>query len=77
MKTDVEVTKNETIQELYLKLDNKANFIRKAAKAFDKRPGTLKNHWFSCFFSVPQVFEDRVIEMLNEAVAIQTTEDNI
>ncbi len=70
MKTET-ITKNETIQNQYQSLDNKADFIREVAKELKKKPGTLKNHWFSCFFSVPTAHEDRVIEMLEEKISLQ------
>jgi len=75
MKTET-VTKNETIQNLYQQLESKSDFIKDVSKSLKKKPGTLKNHWFSCFFSIPETYEDQVIEMLEDAVSNQNTSNH-
>lgn len=66
------ISKKDTIENLYHQLDNKSDFIKKVAKEFKKKPGTLQNHWFSGFFSIPEDYEDRVIEILNETIESQS-----
>lgn len=75
MKTEA-ITKNETIQSLYQKINDKSQFIKDVAKDLDKKPGSLQNHWFSRFFSVPESHEDRVIEMLEDAIEKQNSTSN-
>jgi hypothetical protein len=66
-------TKKENIETLYHQLESKSDFIRLVAKELKKRPGTLQNHWFSGFFSVPEAHEDRVIELLQNTIKGQNS----
>lgn len=65
------LSKNENIQSLYRQLENKGGFIRAVSEEFNRKPGTLQNHWFSSFFSIPEEYEDRVIDMLQKTIKNQ------
>lgn len=70
MKTET-LSKSDNIRNLYLQLEDKAKFITAVSKEFGRKPGTLKNHWFSSFFAIPENYEDKVITMLQKAIKNQ------
>lgn len=60
------------IKELYSQLKNKKEFMEIVSDDLDKKPNTLKNWWFSGFFSIPDEYQDRVLELLKETIKNQT-----
>ncbi|KZS41874.1 hypothetical protein AWE51_00060 [Aquimarina aggregata] len=66
----------ERIQTLYANVYDKQKFIESVAIRLEKVPGTLKSHWFSGFFSVPEKYHSVVIEMLESVVKEQIEQLN-
>ncbi len=54
------------IKEMYGKIKNKTAFALAYAKVVDKSAMSLKNHWFSSFFSIPKEYQDQTVEYLKE-----------
>ncbi|WP_272151849.1 hypothetical protein [Tenacibaculum aiptasiae] len=67
------MTNVDNIKVLWREIKYKTGFIGKAAKHFNKRPSTLKNHWFSNvgFWSVPENLQDDVIEYMKNYISLQ------
>lgn len=65
--------KIENIKRLWLEIENKTDFILKASKFFNRKPNTLRTHWFcgAGFWSVPEDKEDKVIEFMQKYIKIQ------
>jgi hypothetical protein len=61
----------EEIKKLYSQLNHKTDFMLIVAKDLNKKPNTLKNHWFSGFFSIPDEYQERVIELLKITIKKQ------
>lgn len=61
----------EEIKELYSQINRKTEFMVELAKALGKRPNTLKNHWFTLFWSIPIELELFVLEFLKEKIKSQ------
>ena len=64
----------DNIKSLYSQVDKKNKLIEKVANDLGKKPNTLKNHWFSTFFSIPDEHQPRVIEILEETINNQSKE---
>lgn len=64
----------ENIKELYSQLKNKKEFMEIVSSDLDKKPNTLKNWWFSGFFSIPDEYQERVLELLKETIKKPTSE---
>lgn len=65
------ITKIDNIKNLWDKLPNdgsKTDFMVMLGKDIGRQPNTLKNHWFTSFWSIPKEFEDRVIELLQNTI---------
>lgn len=65
-------TKIDNIKFLYQKLGHKTNFIKDVANALNKAPATLRNHWFGAFWSIPEKYQDKIIEMLQKQIRFDT-----
>ena len=61
----------EVIRELYDQIDKKTKFIIKVAKDLGKSPQTVRVHWFAQFWSIPEEYQQRVIELLEETIKNQ------
>ncbi|WP_438423217.1 hypothetical protein [Aquimarina macrocephali] len=61
----------ENIKKLYAKVEDKQKFIEVVAEEFGKDPRTLQNHWFIRFFSVPDKYQARVVELLQNTLQNQ------
>jgi len=61
----------ETIKMLYNQLKVKKDFILIVAEDLDKSTGTLQQHWFSRFWSIPKDYQPRVIELLKQTIREQ------
>tara|TARA_R110002051_G_scaffold224048_1_gene287250 strand:+ start:6951 stop:7181 length:231 start_codon:yes stop_codon:yes gene_type:complete len=68
-----EITKIDNIISLYGKIDNKTKFIKEVAKDVNRKPNTVRTHWFSSanFYSIPEEFQDRVIQLAQNTIACQ------
>lgn len=56
----------EQIQDLYSKVKGKTKFIKFAAQEVGNSPLTLRNHWFSAFWSIPAEHQQEVVDLLNK-----------
>jgi len=65
--------KIEKIKKLYAQIENKGKFIKLVASDCDRKPNTVKTHWFTeaSFWSVPDEFQDRVIVLAQNTIANQ------
>lgn len=61
----------ENIKILYNQLHDKVAFVQLVAKEFDNKPQSIANNWFSRFWSVPDVHQPRVVELLQNTIANQ------
>lgn len=63
----------DNIKILWKEIKYKTGFISEAANHFNKRPSTLKNHWFSNvgFWSVPESLQVDVIEFMESYIKKQ------
>lgn len=71
--------KIKNIKFLYNKLNHKGNFISMVAKDLGKSKKTLRQHWFSntMDWSIPEVYQDRVIELLQRTIWFQEQHSTI
>ena len=67
----VEITKKDQIKELYSQLKEKTKFIELVAKKVNRSPKSLRNHWFSEFWSIPEEYQQTVIDELNKTLLNQ------
>jgi hypothetical protein len=56
--------KKNTIKTLYAQIDKKTMFIIEVADYFGKSPQSLRVHWFSSFWSIPEDYQDELIVLL-------------
>lgn len=61
----------ENIKNLYTQVDKKTKFIEMVADDLEKSPLTLRNHWFSAFWSIPDEHQERVVELLQNTIKNQ------
>lgn len=61
------------IQGLYAQIQKKTEFIKLVANDLGKSPLTLRNHWFSAFWSIPDENQPRVKALLCETLEKQTS----
>lgn len=67
----VEITKKDQIKDLYSQLKEKTKFIELVAKKVNRSPKSLRNHWFSEFWSIPEEYQQTVIDELNKTLLNQ------
>lgn len=67
----MEQTLIDEIKELYSQINEKTKFMEMVASDLIKKPNTLKNHWFSSFFSIPDEYQERVMELLQNTIKEQ------
>lgn len=63
----------EKIKNLYSQVKGKTEFIKAVATDLNKSPLTLRNHWFSAFWSIPEENQARVVELLEERIQEQNS----
>lgn len=63
------------IETLYKKLRNKTEIKRLIADECKKNYNTVQNHWLSAGFSIPEEYQARVTELLQNAVHQQNLKD--
>lgn len=74
------ISKKDNIKKLWNKLPSdgsKYKFRALCAKEFNRSKKTIKIHWFSNSgdWSVPEEFQDRVIQLLQITISLQNTEN--
>lgn len=67
------MTKIDNIINLYKKINQKNKFIQLVASNVDRKPNTIKTHWFSSanFYSIPEEFQDTVITLAQNTIKNQ------
>lgn len=65
------LTKIDNIKELYAQLNKKTQFIIDCANDLGKSPLSLRQHWFSKFWAIPEDYQDRVVELLQNTIKNQ------
>lgn len=68
-----ETTTIDQIKELYSQVKAKSKFIEKLGtnNKIDRSPRTIRNHWFSEFWSVPEDKQEAVLKLLKEEIKNQ------
>jgi hypothetical protein len=61
----------ENIKHLFNKIDNKFDFIILLSKEFKVKPNSIRNNWFSSYYSIPEKHESRVVEILQQTIRQQ------
>tara|TARA_X000000950_G_scaffold28959_1_gene31278 strand:- start:1673 stop:1960 length:288 start_codon:yes stop_codon:yes gene_type:complete len=61
----------QNIKQLFRSVENKTEFIELLSKEFNRKPASIRNNWFSAFYSIPQEHEARVVELLQRTIAAQ------
>ncbi len=59
------------IKKMYSNIINKKKFIELVAKKLDKNPVSIKNHWFTGFFKIPEEEQEAVVELLQNTIKKQ------
>ena len=62
---------NENIKELFDQIENKLDFINLLSNEFKTKPNSIRNNWFSSYYSIPEKHEPRVIELLQNTIKSQ------
>ena len=63
--------KKAYIKALYAQIDKKTKFIIEVADYFGKSPQSLRVHWFSSFWSIPEEYQDKLIILLEQKIETQ------
>jgi hypothetical protein len=61
----------QNIKELFNQIDNKFDFILLLSKEFKVKPNSIRNNWFSSYYSIPEKHESRVVEILQQTIRQQ------
>ena len=61
----------ENIKHLFNQIENKFDFILLLSKEFKVKPNSIRNNWFSSYYSIPEKHEQRVIELLQNTIQRQ------
>lgn len=64
----------ENIQKLYKQVEKKSDFIVSVAKEVGNTPLSTRTHWFSNFWSIPEEYQCKVVEMLQKTIAKQNSQ---
>jgi hypothetical protein len=67
------IEKIENIKQLYTQVEKKTKFIQMVADDLGKSPRTLRNHWFGAFWSIPLMYQDRIIELSQNTIKLQVS----
>ena len=54
-----------------MKRENKFDFILLLSKEFKVKPNSIRNNWFSSYYSIPEKHESRVVEILQQTIRQQ------
>jgi len=66
------MSKIKNIQSLYSQISKKTDFIAMLAKDLGLNPQYVRGHYFSSFWTIPEKYEDRVIELLQKTIRLQS-----
>jgi|TARA_R110000803_G_scaffold101947_3_gene169961 hypothetical protein len=62
---------NHNIKHLFDQIDNKLDLISLLSNEFKVKPNSIRNNWFSSYYSIPEKHEQRVIELLQNTIQRQ------
>ena len=62
---------NTNIKQLFNQIENKFDFIILLSKEFKVKPNSIRNNWFSSYYSIPEKHESRVVEILQQTIRQQ------
>ena len=65
------MNKIENIRSLYNQISKKTAFIAMLAKDLGLNPQYVRSHYFSSFWTIPEKYQDRVIELLQKTIRLQ------
>jgi hypothetical protein len=68
------LTLMDQIKDLYSQINKKTQFIQMAADKIGRSPKSLRNHWFSEFWSIPSEHQETVKILLKETIKNQRNE---
>jgi hypothetical protein len=71
MSSNKTISKIDNIKSLWKLLPNdgsKTAFMVMLADDLGRKPNTLKHHWFTSFWGIPEQFQDRVITLLQNTI---------
>ena len=63
----------ENIKRLFNEIENKQKFVFLLSKEFKVRPISVRNNWFSNYYSIPEKHEKRVLVLLQRAIKLQNS----
>lgn len=61
----------EDIKTQYSQVTRKTDFLIALAKELKRSPTTIRNHWFSAFWSIPEEQQPRTLELLKKTIKDQ------
>ena len=61
----------ENIKHLFNQIENKFERILLLSKEFKVKPNSIRNNWFSSYYSIPEKHESRVVEILQQTIRQQ------
>ena len=56
----------EEIRALWPKIAKKTKFIEAIAEKIERKPLSLRSHWFGAFWSIPEEHQATVMEEMNK-----------
>tara|TARA_R110000822_G_scaffold271860_1_gene394434 strand:+ start:85 stop:291 length:207 start_codon:yes stop_codon:yes gene_type:complete len=62
---------NQNIKHLFDQIENKQGFVILLSNEFKVKPNSIRNNWFSSYYSIPEKHEQRVIELLQNTIQRQ------
>tara|TARA_R100001443_G_scaffold6700_3_gene15741 strand:- start:9259 stop:9474 length:216 start_codon:yes stop_codon:yes gene_type:complete len=62
------------IKNLYSKASNKRGLIILLAESFNMNPLSVKNHWLSGFYQVPEKHQDRCIRIMQNFIKVEQSQ---
>ena len=62
---------NHNIKHLFDQIDNKLDLISLLSNEFKVKPNSIRNNWFSSYYSIPEKHEDRVVQLLQNTIKSQ------
>jgi hypothetical protein len=64
--TDIYRLKREQIKELTTDLNNKKELIELLSIRYQRNPLSIKNHWLSGYYQVPEKLQDELIAIIKD-----------
>ena len=62
----------DNIKNLYSKASNKKELTLLLAQTFNMNPLSVKNHWLSGFYQVPEKHQDRCIRIMQNFIKVES-----